>query len=263
MNRISKLLKKAHGAWRPFMARLRDAFFLVSRHDVEVVESSLRAKGHSDTEIQNVKYNEWAFFLKFCRRIIPNAYELERRLQKVYDTYAGICDAKTGEPLFRAQAHKAYKNLLCHVRAGCLSDPAGVNLYFEDGYEQGIRVWRCIRGTNSLEGYHKQKRVLVSRTVASPKLLHYLLLEYNFRWNIRMAVKNRGMSPEVGAHYQQPLLDEIQRLSSELSTKGRYNSWPIAHAYHDTSERGGLAVSAHMIFIVEGGSTPDRKLNPR
>lgn len=35
LQRISRLLKKSHGAFRPFMARLRDACFIVNLADVK------------------------------------------------------------------------------------------------------------------------------------------------------------------------------------------------------------------------------------
>lgn len=35
LNRISRVVKKSHGAFKPFMARLRDACFLVNRDDVQ------------------------------------------------------------------------------------------------------------------------------------------------------------------------------------------------------------------------------------
>lgn len=34
LNRLSRTARKTHGAFRPFMARLRDACFLVNRDDV-------------------------------------------------------------------------------------------------------------------------------------------------------------------------------------------------------------------------------------
>lgn len=34
LQRISRLVKKSHGAFRPFMARLRDACFVVNRDDI-------------------------------------------------------------------------------------------------------------------------------------------------------------------------------------------------------------------------------------
>lgn len=36
LNRLSRTIKKRHGAFRPFMARMRDACFLVNRDDVEL-----------------------------------------------------------------------------------------------------------------------------------------------------------------------------------------------------------------------------------
>ncbi|KAI9104874.1 hypothetical protein DFS34DRAFT_663858 [Phlyctochytrium arcticum] len=55
MNRIAKVWKKAHGAFRPFMARFRDAIFLVTGSDVAVVEQVLRGQGMSDADIEKKK----------------------------------------------------------------------------------------------------------------------------------------------------------------------------------------------------------------
>ena len=35
LQRISRLVKKSHGAFKPFMARLRDACFIVNLEDIE------------------------------------------------------------------------------------------------------------------------------------------------------------------------------------------------------------------------------------
>lgn len=34
LNRISRKIRKKHGAFKPFMARLRDACFLINRNDI-------------------------------------------------------------------------------------------------------------------------------------------------------------------------------------------------------------------------------------
>ncbi|CAM9179584.1 unnamed protein product [Ectocarpus sp. 8 AP-2014] len=46
LNRISRKIRKKHGAFKPFMARLRDACFLVNRDDIrEAMEKVLEARG--------------------------------------------------------------------------------------------------------------------------------------------------------------------------------------------------------------------------
>lgn len=43
-----------------------------------------------------------------------------------------------------------------HVRAGCLSDPEGVDLYMEikSGQDGTFKVFKCCRVTSQQEGYH-------------------------------------------------------------------------------------------------------------
>ncbi|CAN0516674.1 unnamed protein product [Laminaria digitata] len=99
-----------------------------------------------------------------------------------------------------------------HIEADCLSDPDGVALYYTTGKNAaGITTRRCVRGTNSTEGYHRYLRRLLSSYCASPSLAHSILLEVNYRWNVRMAVKNRGLPKEVGGFYDQFEIEIIQR----------------------------------------------------
>ncbi|CAN0492413.1 unnamed protein product, partial [Laminaria digitata] len=72
-------------------------------------------------------------------------------------------------------------------------------LYYTTGKNAaGITTRRCVRGTNSTEGSHRYLRRLLSSYCASPALAHSILLEFNYRWNVRMAVKNRGLPKELG-----------------------------------------------------------------
>lgn len=216
---------------------------VVNKDDLTAVEEVLKRQGMSYEEVEAKKQTEWTFFLQYCRRHVPAAEELERRLGRIFEVYAMLQDATTKEPLFRAKSRNVWTALLKHVRKGCFSDPEGLSLYFERRYNrQGLVLWRCIRGTNSIEGYHKQKRDILSRTFASPKLLHLLLLEFNFRHNIRMAIKHRGLPVEFGGHYHQYHLDSIQVITADLDMSSRYSNWPIAHMYHDSGERAGLKV---------------------
>ena len=40
LKRISRVIKKKHGAFRPFMARLRDACFLINKDDIEQLSTT-------------------------------------------------------------------------------------------------------------------------------------------------------------------------------------------------------------------------------
>jgi hypothetical protein len=56
IQRISKTLLHSHGAFQLFMARLKDAFFLVSKDDIDSVVGGLRSeKGYTDIQVQEWK----------------------------------------------------------------------------------------------------------------------------------------------------------------------------------------------------------------
>eukprot|EP00903_Cladosiphon_okamuranus_P006310 g6187.t1 len=185
MQRLSKLILKSHGACRAYLARLRDAFFMVHMEDLAGVEAALRLVGRSPAEIEEKKKCDWGYFLQKCRRVIPPAAVLVKRFDLINRIYGNLLDRKMKQPLFRAEALEAIKRLRVHIEAGCLSDPPGVPLCFEAG-----------------------------------KLAHLLLLEHNYRWNLRQAVRNRGLDPAIGGIYDQPVLEAVQRMTSMLFRPG-------------------------------------------
>lgn len=105
-------------------------------------------------------------------RVIPPPDDLAGRFDLVHRIYGHLLDAKTKQPLLRAEAWEAAKRLRVHIKAGCLSDPPGVALYFEAGKDSatGCSLFRCVRGTNDLEGYHLHMRLLVAWCI-SPLLV--------------------------------------------------------------------------------------------
>lgn len=68
MQRLSKLILKSHGACRAYLARLRDAFFMVHMEDLAAVEAALHLLGKSPEEIEAKKKTDWGYFLQRCRR---------------------------------------------------------------------------------------------------------------------------------------------------------------------------------------------------
>ncbi|CAN0586532.1 unnamed protein product, partial [Laminaria digitata] len=61
------------------------------------------------------------------------------------------------------------------------------------------------------KGSHRYLRRLLSLYCACPALAHSILLEFNYRWNIRMAVKHRGLPKELGGFNDQFEIEIIQR----------------------------------------------------
>ena len=87
----------------------------------------------------------------------------------------------------------------------------GNSLYFEKGKDQltGVTLYRCARGTNDLEGFHKHMRSLVEWCVGAG-LGSDRLLELIYRWNLDRNISNRGLDGSIGGFYDQPIIEAIQ-----------------------------------------------------
>ncbi|CAB1102728.1 unnamed protein product [Ectocarpus sp. CCAP 1310/34] len=259
LQRVSKLCKKSHGAFKPFMARLRDACFIVNLDDIKeasAVEQALAGKGMTPEAVVEYKDKNWTFFVRNCRRLVPEQKRLLERFNLVIRQFQDVVDAKSGETLLRPCARQAVELLRKHIESGCLSDPERVPLYYTSGKNSaGITTRRCVRGTNCTEGYHRYVRRLLSTYCASPSLAHSVLLEFNYRWNVRMAVKNRGLPREVGEFFDQFEIEIIQReTASWYPDSPLFPEWVSALDAADTGEQSGLSES--LWGPASGGDVP-------
>ena len=51
--RFFRVLQKGHGAFRTFMARLSDVFFVPSRENIEFIKACLRKNNFTEDEIKS------------------------------------------------------------------------------------------------------------------------------------------------------------------------------------------------------------------
>jgi len=70
-------VSKQHGAFKEFMQRLREAFFVVNYGDLEFIKDQLCKSGMSDEDIERKFENDFQWFLQRCRRSVPPPAELE------------------------------------------------------------------------------------------------------------------------------------------------------------------------------------------
>ena len=84
-------------------------------------------------------------------------------------------------------------------------------LYVEKSKDQptGVALYRCARGTNDLEGFHKHMRSLIERCVGAG-LGSDLLLELNYRWNLDRSISNRGLDRSSSGFYDQLIIEVMQ-----------------------------------------------------
>ncbi|CAB1108661.1 unnamed protein product [Ectocarpus sp. CCAP 1310/34] len=114
-------------------------------------------------------------------------------------------------------------------------------LFPELALASGHKFYRCVRGKNSAEGYHRYLRTLFANFCASPWVCHSVLMEFNYRWNISRAVDNRGMVAEIGGFSHQYLIDQIQRVTASwYPGQPLYPEWLAPVDFEDSGERAGF-----------------------
>ena len=201
------------------------------------------------------------FFLRYCRRAVPGRAELLHRFDQVYNFFREAKDSANNTILFNDAADKEIKNLRKHIENDCIGDVPGIPLYFTTGRSKdGFTKYRCCRGTNSNEGYHRHMRKILHNHAASPQLVHLLLMEFNYRWNIRQAVSNRGLGIDVGGFYNQEIIESINFISSSIYSTIPYINWKSVFSYADTTERFGFLSNTDNTGL---DGNPHIGLNPR
>lgn len=176
-----------HGLRRPFARALRDAIFLPDPDDKAAVEGVLSKKNISFD--QKVLYkSDWVW--QRVKRLVPPPEILTPRVIEVLQKFGPLKDAITGEPLFNNASWEKAQNVIENVRMGYFSDPPGVMLYtFQRKDKDGLSLYRCLRGTNNVEGGIHQNIVRRFGSFnASPRLTVNLLRDYVLCHNLRVSV---------------------------------------------------------------------------
>jgi hypothetical protein len=88
------------------------------------------------------------------------------------------------KPLVGPKGRTLYRSTLKHIRTGCLSDIEGLSYCVQvDEDKIGIPMYKCIRGTSALEGFHQKIRKLMRGFNISPRYAVAVLSEFIHRWN--------------------------------------------------------------------------------
>ncbi|KAG2193648.1 hypothetical protein INT47_011669 [Mucor saturninus] len=94
-----------------------------------------------------------AWIWKRVKRTIPPPHILYTGLYNLFLSFGSLKCVKSGLPLFDKVSWKSAVNVLVAVKDGHVSDPPDLSLYHVRGKDRdGLTLYRCVRGTNSLEG---------------------------------------------------------------------------------------------------------------
>jgi hypothetical protein len=185
MMRVTKKIDKRHSLAKQFSRWLRDAMFIPDKIDKAQVEAVLKKGGITWNQAVRSR-PEWVWAR--VRRYIPPPDVLEPMLAKLFKTHAGVMCSKNNIPLFNDDTQHAADLLLSDVRKGLVSDPAGLALYNRLRTDRnGLPIWHCNRGTNSLEGgVHRPVRDRFGSFGASVEMTVALLSDFCYRKNVEV-----------------------------------------------------------------------------
>ena len=220
LDRYSRKMPKQHMLFGLFHSCMRDALFHLHQPDVEDYKQWLVAAGQQTEE--SVKELPKSYFLKRnrCRRTIPSRLELAARVQSVFELFVGLVDDK-GVPLITAKAVKQHRRNMEHVWNGCLSDIPGMSYYWDRRKSKySAPCYATIRGTSQLECYHRWLRACIEGSQLAKKNLKLLLAHFNYRWNLRCAIRSRGQT-DFGT-YSHWKIEQVMRILGEHVDKGEF-----------------------------------------
>ena len=263
--RLEKILGKEHGAFGSFRISLRNAVYILNQDDLDACMKVLRDKYKlSDKEIETKLRGDFGWFKRRVRRLVPSPKDLEERYLAVYNEYKDIVCTKSGKALFGSKkAKRAHKALLKHIRKNCVSDIPFVSYYTPYGEDKdGLTLYKCLRGTDALEGLHQKLRQLVRGFSNSPRLIMALLSDFFNRWNQNIEINVRGLDKEYDGLYVGRLLEEeIEELLKWNLEDPPHPDWISTMNFEDTGEVFGLVEHISNMNMNDDDSGSDADVN--
>ncbi|XP_041836778.1 uncharacterized protein LOC121636980 [Melanotaenia boesemani] len=189
----SGVTTESHGLYPIFMKQLSHCIFEVDAGDArrlsEAKRSELEGKHGmvdlTDAEvIQRISREEWRLH---CKQRTHGAEETVLLIQDLLDTFGGPAGRDTLDvPLLDAlRIQDIWSTQRRHL--SCIQDPPGVRLYTETGRltKGGVSlpIYRCARGSTSLESFHLHLNRFIPGTSASAKHFQAFLVDGLVRWN--------------------------------------------------------------------------------
>jgi hypothetical protein len=225
-----------------FCGLWRDAYFGIDAGDVIAIKAKLSERGMTDPEIELMYKRNYCYFLRRCRRHVPEPASLKKRLAAVMLLAKQVDDVehkvhkgqwvrlwKDGNLNTSKKGDEIWRQLARDIDAGYLSDHPDINYYYIVN-----DVQFCLRGTSEEEGFHLHMRAGAEGQIMAPLSFVGFAGGRNFRWNTmkdvrdgrrkkyhnveddRMARIRRQNQEAVAAHYRQRIL-EAQRLGKPQS----------------------------------------------
>ncbi|KAJ3199764.1 hypothetical protein HDU67_002572, partial [Dinochytrium kinnereticum] len=208
-------VSRLHPASPLFHCAIRDAIFEFVGTHKDAVSRFLQTEHNITFEEKFKREPQW--ILKRVPRWVPSPTILAERLKKVFGQFSRPSyNDSDGQPLVTDKLKKEFKNLMKHVKEGCLSDPIDVPLYRKVGEDKNkLPLFVCFRGTNDVESLHQSLEMLFNSFNAGVDLIDASLACIRHVFNVGASERNRPNFPKLG-HCDHFLIDQINDVTARL-----------------------------------------------
>ncbi|KAK0153861.1 hypothetical protein N1851_004053 [Merluccius polli] len=256
---------ESHQLYKSFLQQLSLCIFRWDPEDtarlLDAKKRTLEAQGmtfSSDAGVwRHVSRRDMA---THCRRRTRGAAVTERLIGDLLESFGGANGRDTmGIPLLdqdRIQAIRREQRR--HLQ--CIQDPPGVELYTETGRltKGGISlpVYRCARGSTSLESFHLHLNLFIPGESANPWHFQAFLLEGLARWNEDRAASAAQEGRPLLRSYSGPLQHSLDQLSQ------RVLGTSLVRDYTKPREYTGELIGIEYLYSQTGRVLQDVSLDP-
>eukprot|EP00111_Clytia_hemisphaerica_P012780 TCONS_00037589-protein len=180
---------ESHPLYQTFMSLLSGCIFKWNEDDyktlMEAKRQALKKEGNKTPSDATVKqYLTKAEMQRHVRRMTRGEYETERLIDDLILHFTGATDS-LGTPLFTDKMVEIWEVERRHV--ACIQDPVSIDLYTKIGTTKKgdiqLPLYRCARGTVSLESFHSHIVNFIPGTSANGVNFQAYLLAGLARWN--------------------------------------------------------------------------------
>ncbi|XP_051250176.1 uncharacterized protein LOC127359896 [Dicentrarchus labrax] len=261
----SGVTTESHQLYKPFLQQLSLCIFLWDPEDaarlLDAKKRMLEAQGmtfSSDAGVwRHVSRRDMAIH---CRRRTRGAAETERLIGDLLETFGGANGRDTmGIPLLDQDRIQAiWTEQRRHLQ--CIQDPPDVELYTETSRltKGGISlpVYRCARGSTSLESFHLHLNRFIPGESANPWHFQAFLLEGLTRWNEDRAASAAQEGRPLLRSYSGPLQHSLDQLSQ------RVLGTSVVKDYTKPREYTGELIGIEYLYSQTGRVLQDVSLDP-
>ena len=162
------------------------------------------------------------YLRSMMRQMCPPPLTIMLELHTLCEIFSSMICPVTNRMFFIPSWRSLLWKQLKYVAGGLLSDCPSLSLYFPTRkLSTGFQMYRCLRTSSALEGYHKHLRMLVEAAYAAKSnWLDLIMNAFDFRWSVK-AGREAGLYDGTVAHFEMQMLDALQNAYGALPFKTR------------------------------------------